>query len=89
MGRGVQDSRDDEWVEVSFSQLRSEQEQTRPEPDDLTRGDGAMHEHFPGRFRPVGENIPDDRFVEDAPWGREAEDQLSHGLHRALRLHYS
>ena len=89
MGRGVQDRRDDEWVRVRFSKLRREQEKPWPEPDDLARGDGSMCEHFPGRFRPVGENIPDDCFIEDAPWGREAEDKLSHGLHRAIRLHYS
>ena len=89
MGRGVQDRGDDEWVGVRFSKLRCEQEQSRLEPKDLTRGDGAMCEHFPGRFRPVGENIPDNCFIEDAPWGREAEDKLSHGLHYALRLHYS
>ena len=85
----VEHRRDDERMRVRFSKLRREKEQSRLEPDDLARGDGAMHEHFPRGLGPVGEEIPEDRFIEDAPWGGEAENQLSHGLHCALRLHYS
>jgi len=69
MGWGVQGRGDDEWVGVRFPKLWREQEQPRLEPNNFARGDGAMHEHFPGRLGPVGEEIPDDRFVEEPPGG--------------------
>ena len=89
MGWEVQGRGDDEWVGVRFPKLRCKQEQSRLEPNNLARGDGAMHEHFPGRLGPVGEKIPDDCFVEEPPGGGETEDKLSHGLHRVARLLYS
>ena len=69
MGWEVQGRGDDEWVGVRFPKLRCEQEQPRLEPNNFARGDGAMDEHFPGRLGPVGEEIPDDRFVEEPPGG--------------------
>lgn len=74
---------------MCFSKLRGEQEQSRLEPDDFARGNGAVHKHFAGGLGLVTEQIPDDGLIEKPSGGRDKEDLLGQCLHRANRLQYS
>ena len=70
----VEHRRDGERMRVRFSKLRCKKEQSRLEPDDFTHGDGAVSENPSGPFGPVGEEIPNDRFIEESPGRRETKD---------------